>query len=126
MELEEPQTIDQLLEPLLLDRIRKEKEAFKRKQGKEATFYRPKDTFTPGQVLSFPALEWSKGKVISSRPGYNPQIGDFSVIEVDFGNNIVRQFASQLELHKLNDPVEAQEDDDANEPKTLSSTNLVG
>jgi hypothetical protein len=115
MELEEPQTIDELLEPLLLDRIHKERETFKKKQGKEATFYRPKDSFSPGQVLSFPALQWSKGTVISSRSGYNPQIGEFSVISVDFGENTVRQFASQLETHKLNDPVESQEDDDTND-----------
>ncbi len=115
MELEEPQTIDQLLEPLVLQRIQTEKKAFLRKQNQEAVVFKPRDTYKAGQILNFPALRWSRGTVISSRPGYNPQIGDFTVIAVDFGGNNVRQFASQLEIHKLNEQVESQEADDASD-----------
>jgi hypothetical protein len=115
MELEEPQTIDQLLEPLILQRIQTEKKEFRRKQNQEAMVFKPRDTYKAGQILNFPALRWSRGTVISSRPGYNPQIGDFTVIAVDFGGNNVRQFASQLEIHKLNEQLESQEADDASD-----------
>ena len=85
LELEEPQTIDQLLEPLIINRIQTERIAFK--QNNEDMIYIPKDTYKAGQMLNFPAMRWAKGTVISSRPGYNPQIGEFTVIQVDFGNN---------------------------------------
>jgi hypothetical protein len=103
LELEEPQTIDQLLEPLIINRIKNEKLAFNRKQTEEATLYKPKDSYSVDQLLIFPTMHWIKGKVVSSRPGYNPQIGEFSVIQVDVGNNVIRQFASRLESHALND-----------------------
>jgi len=103
LELEEPQTIDQLLEPLIINRIKNEKLAFIRKQTEEAILYKPKDKYSVDQLLIFPAMHWIKGKVLSSRSGYNPQIGEFSVIQVDVGNNGIRQFASQLESHALND-----------------------
>ena len=119
LELEEPQTIDQLLEPLIINRIKNEKLAFNRKQTEEAALYKPKDSYSVDQLLIFPAIHWIKGKVVSSRPGYNPQIGEFSVIQVDVGNNVIRQFASQLESHALNDFEISTDIEDENDFKDI-------
>ncbi len=123
LELEEPQTIDQLLEPLIINRIKNEKIVFNRKQTEESIIYKPKDTYFTGQTLSFPAMRWAKGKVLSSRAGYNPQIGEFSVIQVDFGDNEIRQFASQLKSHLLNESSTSTEVDDENDFKSIDDQN---
>lgn len=115
LELEEPQTVDQFLQPLISFRIKQEKQAFNKKINQESVVYKPKEAYKVGQVITFPAMQWQKGKVISTRPGNNPQIGNFSVLEVEFDDQPVRKFASQLEDHKLNqltEPLESQNEDD--------------
>lgn len=119
LELEEPQTIDQLIQPLIINRIKNEKRAFNQKQTEKAVVYKPKDAYSIDQLLVFPAMHWIRGKVLSSRPGYNPQIGEFSVIQVDLGNDGIRQFASQLESHALNDIEISTDIEDENDFKGI-------
>lgn len=65
--------------------------------------YRPVERPAVGSRLTFPALENRAGVVVAERPGSNPQLGDFHVIEVRFGENgETREFASGLEDHPLN------------------------
>ena len=111
LELEEPQTIEQLLNPLIVQRIHIENEAFNQKQRKLSVVYKPKDIYTIGQTITFPAMQWQKGKVLGVRPGFNPQIEKFSVVEVEFDEKDIHFFASELENHKLNEAVEPLESD---------------
>ena len=115
LELEEPQTADQLIEPLLSARIQQEKAAFNQRQTQESQVYRPREVYKTGQVLTFPALQWRRGKVNSLREGYNPQMSSFSVIEVEFEGDEVRQFACSLEEHKLNQSADPSTEENATE-----------
>jgi hypothetical protein len=66
--------------------------------------YQPKDLYEVGQAIIFPALDYALGVVTGTRPGRNPDYGQFTVIQVEFeGEDEVREFASGLEGdHRLN------------------------
>jgi hypothetical protein len=66
--------------------------------------YQPGDLYQVGQPIIFPVLEYGLGTVVGTRPGRNPEHGDFTVIQVQFdGQDDVREFASGLQgEHKLN------------------------
>jgi hypothetical protein len=65
---------------------------------------RPKNRYTVGQRVVFPALEFAVGDVIEVRPGQNPEHGDFEVIKVQFDSKQKpREFAAALHsAHRLN------------------------
>ena len=65
----------------------------------------PKNRYTVGQTLVFPALEFAVGEVTEVRPGQNPEHGDFEVIT----GAVRRQARSRVNLppalqsaHRLN------------------------
>ncbi len=66
--------------------------------------YQPKNRYEVGQDLIFPALNYVLGTVVDTRPGRNPEYGDFQVIQVQIeGEEGLREFASELQgPHKLN------------------------
>jgi hypothetical protein len=66
------------------------------------TIYLPRHAYRIGQQLVFPLLGFSRGTVISVRPGENPEAGPFEVVRVRT-EGVEREFASRLERHKLND-----------------------
>jgi hypothetical protein len=111
IEIETPQTSEELTAALVEERIRNEKEALQNRSLADGTVFAPKDTYNPGQTLVFPALDWKKGKVINSRPGNNPQAGPFDVIEVHLETGENKYFATHLENHRLNQPIEVRVDD---------------
>jgi hypothetical protein len=111
LELEMPQTLQELAHALIAERIHKEKETLKNQQTAGGRVYQPKDHYTVGQKLTFPALEWQTGTVDVVRPGVNPEMPDFEVIRVDFDKSTPREFAAGLAEHKLNRPVEINFDD---------------
>ncbi len=112
LELETPQTPKELALALIAERIRREKEALKSQQRAEGRIYMPKEHYSEGQSLIFPALNWAKGTVKSVRKGRNPQLPPFEVIRVEFNNGEKHEFAAGLEDHRLNQPVEVAEDDE--------------
>lgn len=65
--------------------------------------YNPSQHYESGQKLVFPAMQYSMATVVDVRPGYNPQIGDFNVIQVEFAEGgAQREFAADLTVpHKL-------------------------
>lgn len=91
---------------LVEERIRYEQEALAKQQKGDSEVFLPKGTYQIGQKLAFPALNWRKGKVLSVRPGNNPEAGAFDVLEVVFDDDSTRLFAASLPEHPLNDPVE--------------------
>ncbi len=68
------------------------------------TLYKPCDRYEVGQVLVFTALDFRAGTVTDVRPGYNPEHGDFDVIQVTLEDpEETLEFAARLTTdHPLN------------------------
>lgn len=114
-----PLNEEELVPILVEERLRKESEALIKQQKSGAKIYLPKEHNKAGEKLVFPALDWKKGKVTGVRPGVNPTIGEFEIIEVEFEDKTSRQFAAGLEDHKLNRPVEIADDDQLLNPSNV-------
>jgi hypothetical protein len=111
LEIETPQTPQELLRAVVGERIRIEKQNLESQQKAGGTIYLPKNQYKVGQTLQFPALGWEKGKVVKVRPAKNPELPPFEVIEINFESGSNRQFAANLETHVLNKPVAIAIDD---------------
>jgi hypothetical protein len=111
IEVETPQTTDELLQVLVDERIKVEKKALEQNQLHGSDIYLPKDKYKVGQNLVFPTLNWQKGKVSNVRPGNNPEYPGLEVIEVEFPAKVLRLYAANLENHKLNEPITINLDD---------------
>lgn len=110
-EIETPLTPQELATVLVGERIRQERQNLESQKRADGTVYLPKDHFEIGQAIVLPALNWSKGKVTGVRPGNNPDIDAFEVIEVAFESGETMEFASGLEDHPLNQPITISPDD---------------
>ncbi|MCU0484909.1 MAG: hypothetical protein MUC85_02245 [Anaerolineales bacterium] len=110
LDKEIPLTSKELIAALAEERIRQEKISAEKKRKAVGTTYFPKDTYQAGQTLIFPALNWRMGQVKQVRPGYNPDLGEFQVIQVAFDPNDQREFASGIAEHILNNPPDLKED----------------
>lgn len=119
LEIETPQTPQELARVIIEERIRTEKQALESQQQAGGSVYLPKGEYKTGQTLSFPAFDWQKGKVISVRPGNNPEIGEFQVLEVALDNGEKHQFAGSLAEHALNQPVSVKSDDPSLNPDAV-------
>jgi hypothetical protein len=119
LEEETPLTTDEMALAIIRRRVAREAEAAqKRQQG--AALYLPKETYTVGQVLMFPALQYAAGTVVGVRPGRNPDQGEFDVIAVDFGDGrAVREFAARLPDHKLNERGRTAAEAELDSPEVL-------
>lgn len=121
LERETPLTGRDLVLALVNERIRREKIALEQRRTSLGDIYQPKSVYQPKQSLVFPALGWQPGKVISTRPGKNPDLGDFQVIQVAFDRGEQREFAANLSEHILNEPPKISADDHSlNEELILS------
>lgn len=105
LEIETPQTPLELAQVLIKDRIRQEREKLEQQQGDSGNIYLPKKQFKKGQQITFPTLNWQEAEVIGVRAGKNPEYEPFEVVEVRFPNGETKEFASGIEVHKLNEPV---------------------
>ena len=112
-ELETPLSTIDLIKYLVEERIRIEKEKIEKLKQKSGSIYLPKDDYEIGQKIVFPSNNLVNGTVIDKRPGNNPDIEEFSVIEVEFPNGEKKLFASNYENHKLNKVVNFDQDDPA-------------
>jgi hypothetical protein len=122
-ENETPMNEEELIPVLVGERIRSESEALIKQQKSAGNLYLPKEKYKAGDKLVFPVLDWKKGAVASVRPGVNPDLGGFDVIEVAFEDGTSRQFAAALEAHKLNQPVEIAADDQLLNPVNVLKAN---
>lgn len=111
LDIETPQTSQELTRGLIEERIRLEKDALLNQTPASGKVYHPKDLYSAGDILTFPALEWQKGSVSDIRAGNNPELGQFQVICVKFENGITKEFASGLEEHILNQPIQINLED---------------
>jgi hypothetical protein len=110
LEIESPQTPDELISVLIDERIQREQRIIEQQRLDGGEVYLPKESFEVEQKLVFPAFGWQQGEVIASRKGWNPDQGDFSVIKVKFDDGEEREFAAGLEDHPLNDPLPVDDD----------------
>ncbi len=111
LETEIPLTTEELVSLLVKERIRREKETLRKKQESAGAIYYPKEVYSVGQVVQFPVLNWEKGEVLQTRPGFNPELPSFQVMDVQLESGEVKSFAMGLDTHALNDlPVQIDED----------------
>ena len=92
-----------LAESLIGRHCRQEEELIEAELSK-GEVYQPKDERKVGDAIIFPVFEYALGTVVGTRPGLNPEYGEFTVIQVEFEENgEIREFASGLEgEHRLN------------------------
>jgi len=119
LETETPQTNRELVETLVAERIRLEKQAVEEQRSSGGEPYLPKEHYQVDQRLVFPALGWKRGKVVGVRPGENPDLGEFEVIQVTFEDDDTREYAAGLQDHVLNQPFEVAPDDDTLNPSSV-------
>lgn len=103
-EIETPLTTKELVAVIVEERLKFEKQSAATKKQALGKIYCPKDKYQVSDSLVFSTLNWKKGIVSSIRPGNNPEIGNFDVIEVLFEDGVKKLFASGLENHILNAP----------------------
>lgn len=101
-ETESPANSSVLTNAMIKERIRVENETFSFAQKNFGELYKPSESYSPGQKLLFPALDFKKGIVTNLRPGNNPNLPAFSVMEISFDGGDNRFFAAELKEHKLN------------------------
>lgn len=104
LEIETPLTAKELAEVLIRERIRRESERLLALQTAGGEIYQPKNRYQPDDRIQFPALNWSKGNVLSVRPGFNPDLPPFEVIKVELTDGSIKEFAASLVDHDLNKP----------------------
>ncbi|HEY3289447.1 MAG TPA: hypothetical protein VGK87_04905 [Anaerolineae bacterium] len=98
-----PKPLGELTLLVIQHRVDKESADIRRDLEKR-TLYQPKKTYAIGEEVLFPALKLMSGRVISQRPGHNPERSGFDVITVELMNGKKREFASNYAWpHRLND-----------------------
>lgn len=111
LEVETPLTPAELTFELINERIHIEKNVLLSQQSSRGQTYIPKNQYNLGQKVAFPLRDWQVGTVTNVRPGHNPELQPFQVIEVEFPGDVKREFASELLDHALNNPIEVKLDD---------------
>jgi hypothetical protein len=121
LECETPLTTGELLTELVKDRITREKKKIADKQKSAGRVYLPREHYKVGTSLSFPQFDDKKGKVLSIRPGNNPEYPPFDVIEVDLEDGEHHAVAAGLENHPLNDiPTTTDSDEGLDGPAVIA------
>ena len=100
-----PRSLTDLATQLVGEYLRRENARIENELGKGAV-YSPKEQFTTGQKIVFPAQEFKVGEVASIRPGQNPEHGEFMVIAVKFDGGRQSEYATGLSTpHRLSQVV---------------------
>lgn len=123
LEREVPLTTREMALALVANRLERRTREAERVRSMEIPAYSPASVYEVGKELRFPQLDNARGKVMSIRPGTNPDLGDFDVIAVDVeGSAGRREFAARLQGHSLDHrPAELDEADHAETPETVLS-----
>jgi hypothetical protein len=102
LESERPLNSGEIARVVMAQRLADEQTDLKRRlSGRK--IYQPKNDYAVGDELIFPALKFAHGTVVSTRAGYNPQLGAFTVLNVQL-NGKQREFAAELDVeHPLNE-----------------------
>ena len=122
LESENPSSVNELLAAVVNARISEEIENLKSRQDTKQVFYLPKNEYSAGDSIVFPALDFQKGKVLSVRDGFNPEMTPFKVMLVKFESGIEKEFAISLSEHSLNEAVAVNLDDPMLNPNEVLKT----
>jgi hypothetical protein len=113
LEREVPLTTLEMAEAIIGFRLEELEKEASREENAKTSVYLPMEAFEVGQKVRFPIVGNRIGRVIGIRPGENPSLGPFDVIEVEFEDGERnREFASKLEDHRLNFPSESLSEED--------------
>ena len=111
LEREVPLTTLEMAEALILYRLERLENEASQQEDKKTELYLPEMAYEAGHKLLFPILGNLVGEIVAIRPGENPSLGDFDVIEVHFAEgDRNREFAARLKDHKLNHPPESDQE----------------
>jgi hypothetical protein len=125
-EREMPLTTKDLVSEFVEARIQLERKAAESKQKSAGKPFLPREKYSVGDDLVFPAISWQQGRVSAVRPGVNPAMGEFDVITVEFSDQAERLFAAGLASHKLNEePIEKPGGDDVDAAAIISEHGAV-
>ena len=103
LEAAAPKPASELALAIIRHRVDAESAALRRNLA-DRTIYQPKKKYVEGEALTFPAMNFESGRVVSSRAGQNPDVKGFDVILVELSNGARREFAANYTLpHRLND-----------------------
>lgn len=122
LEREVPLSTSDLVNELIPFKISEEIERIKKENSQMGEVYMPKNDYSPGDVVAFPSVDLIKGKVISKRKGFNPDIESFNVIEVLLEDGAQKIFACSLENHPLNQVFEAETSNPNYDPEFVMNT----
>lgn len=111
LEIETPLTPKELSMVLINHRIEREKKAAEIKQSEGGKPYLPKEIYQEGDKIAFPNLDWKSGIVTNVRDPKTYDDRVYKVVEVEFPDGEKREYASGLEDHALNEPVDLDEGD---------------
>lgn len=101
LEVETPLGPEELAVQLIKERLRRETEAEASRQATQK-IYLPKEHYSEGDTIVFPALDWTSGHVIRVRPAQTFNGNSFAVVQVQFEDGKTREFAASLTEHPLN------------------------
>ncbi len=102
LEEETPLSSREIARRLIQFRLDQEVQTLRR-QIERGEIFQPKNSYSIGERLIFPALGYQVGEVIDQRTGNNPEYGTFTVIKVSLSDGETREFASELKgAHVLN------------------------
>ncbi len=113
LEKEIPLPASDLLEAVIVNRIKKEKELILKKTRGKGKVYLPKDSYEVEEELVFPAYGWKNGKVLEIREGINPEFSSFKVMKVQFDDGETKEIACELADHSLNTPIDLVDENPA-------------
>jgi hypothetical protein len=119
LEIETPLPPEDLMFGLVQDRLQREIKAIEKRRSAGGDIYLPANRYEIGQILVIPALNWQQAEVVNLRPGNNPDLKDFDVIQVKIGESELHEFAAGLDDHNLNNPPEVAEDDALLNPQAI-------
>jgi hypothetical protein len=110
LEREVPLTTAEMARAIVERRLKAQEEAAA-SADPSAIPYVPAERYEVGTNLVFPALGGVAGVVVGSRAGANPDLGGFTVLEVEMQDGGgTREFASELTSHRLNQILQAPDD----------------
>lgn len=121
LEIELPQTAEELTKALLSNRINKEIQALQNQKPSHGVRYQPGEKYKISDKLFFPQLGGKIGKVSGIRPSNNPNLPSFDVLTIEFDDHSNRLFAAGYEDHVLNEPLKVDESDPAFQPDAVFS-----
>jgi hypothetical protein len=121
LEREVPLTTREMALALVGNRLERRAREAERVRSMEIPAYSPASYYEVGQELRFAQLDNARGKVVGIRPGANPDLGEFDVIQVELdGSAGPHEFAARLQGHSLDQrPPEQGETDQAETPEKV-------